>query len=203
MNRDEIVEQICGLIEVRVFKDYREFSENETMKLMKKRLDFDNDYLLGFQSFPILDENEFIVYTKDLLNNKAVVRPSRTKSCKHIETLSLKVLIDSVLNYNNCTLCESSADISITIDSIYVDKTFEDIMNKGEVCSSNYIILNKNNIAYRIYDETTYAEAIRYSESESSVYENLIKMNKNINTGMHEGRIFDEFLNIFNIFLNK
>jgi hypothetical protein len=196
MNRNQIIEEFSKLVDVKEMSDYRDFTDNLTFNLMTRRLDHDDEYLMSFKSFPIIDENEFIVYTRSLLNNEGIKRPSRTVLCRHIETVELNTLIQNVITHGTCPLCGVA---EITLDNIYVDKTFENILIDEAVGSTNFFILSRNNPkVYRPYCETSNTEAMRHNENE-----NLVKMNRGIDTPVREGRIYEEFSNVLNILLNK
>jgi hypothetical protein len=187
---NELINDLVSMIgEINV--DYKMFKFNPTQKLIQEKITSEISYSNNI-NFPIKSEEEFIVYLNCIINNKRIKNPARTKYCKHIECIEVVNLFKYVLEYGNCPICnEYSLDTSnnVTVDTIYIDKFFKDILtltldtaeNNNSKIQFDMIILNKNNKKW-IPHSFGYCknEEINIKEKHSYTQE-LIDMNKYIN----------------------
>ncbi len=148
MNKDEFYCQIGRMVDRKEIKSYTMLCDNLTINVLKERykhIDFKEKVF-----YPLVREDEFIIYKNNLINNNTIDNPCRSDKCKHIETVDLIEMIESIYEYKKCPLCFVQCDLNI----IYVDvslKTLLNILNKSEY--SFIIIKRYKPDEYRLFDE--------------------------------------------------
>jgi len=127
--------------------NYLYFSSNDTKTKVLNKIYKE----LNVQNHLLLSENEMIISTNCIMNNKKIKTPARTTECTHPEVCELKMLTNYVFQNKTCPLCSNNKK-EITVDQIYIDQTINNILQYSENLDSDFLIINKITKKWRYYN---------------------------------------------------